>query len=358
MADIYGLRIVPDDGGKPLILDASTRYASYLGTAAVKAASASYGGFKPKPANSKVLILPRNVVKVGVGDQSGPPVNYISSMSFDGSLNIGIGTIKSNQTSALDIGSVDVYSIQYAANPSALYGLRITNGANFMEITDASLSGFVTFRGVVDINGQWNIPDSVLNLGGNYIVFARWSNTGTPLFLDKDTNSIRTYGAFSSVNGSEQGGLVSGVQIVIVSSGFSPALPASGYGLVIRNTSGAITYSSKYPPVMWSDAYYDFGSYFDTSDSTGDRQAWINPTGNVTRPMVPLCVLGTQRGDYTRSGGNYQYRKMLLSGMMMSGNSVTTSRAKSTGSDMPIYTYPKAMQIACQLPCIDASYYF
>ncbi len=58
MADKYGLRIVPDDGGKPLILDASTRYASYLGTAAVKAASASYGGFKQQPANSKVLILP------------------------------------------------------------------------------------------------------------------------------------------------------------------------------------------------------------------------------------------------------------------------------------------------------------
>ncbi|MDJ0087724.1 DUF6453 family protein [Pantoea allii] len=354
----YGLRITPDDGGKQLILDASTRYASYLGTAAVKAASASYGGFKPQPANSKVLILPRNVVRVGVGDQSGPPVNYISSMSFDGSLNIGIGTIKSNQTSALDIGSVDVYSIQYAANPSAQYGLRITNGANFMEIADASLSGFVTFRGIVDINGQWDIPSSVLNMGGNYIVFARWSNTSTPLFLDKDSNSIRTYTAFSSVNGSEQGGSVTGVQIVIVSSGFSPSLPVSGYGLVIRNASGQVTYSSKYPPVMWSDAYYDFGGYYDTSDSTGDRQAWINTTGSVSLPMIPLCVLGTQRGDYTRSGTTYSYRKMLLSGMMMSGNSVTTSRAKTTGSDIPLYTYPRAMQIACQLPCIDASYYF
>lgn len=354
----YGLRITPDDGGKQLILDASTRYASYLGSAAVKAASASYGGFKPQPANSKILILPRNVVRVGVGDQSGPPVNYISSMSFNGSLNIGIGTIQSVQAASLDIGTVDVYSIQYAANPSSQYGLRITNGANFMEIADAALSGFVTYRGVVDINGQWDVPSSVLSLGGNYIIFARWSNTSVPLFLDKDTNSIRTYSGFGSADGSVQGGLVSGVQIVIVSSGFSPALPASGYGLVIRNASGQVTYSSKYPPVMWSDAYYDFGSYFDVSDSTGDRQDWKNPTGNVSLPMVPLCVLGTQRGDWSRSNASYTYRKMLLAGMMMSGNSVTTSRAKSTFSDMPVYTYPKAMQIACQLPCIDASYYF
>lgn len=357
MTDIYGVRITPDDGGKSIVLDASMRYASFLGNADVKAASASYGGFKTQPGNSKVIILPRNVVRVGVGDQSGPPVNYISSMGFDGNLNIGIGTIKAAQTSSLSIGGVDVFSIQYAANPTTQYGVRIINGSDFMEIGDASLTGFVAWRGTITVNGQWNVPTEVVNKG-NYVVFARWSDTNTPLFLDRNDNAIKTYQGFGSVDGSVQGGTVSNVQIVIVVSGLSPELPASGYGMVIRNASGNITYSSRYPPVMWSNAYYDFGSYFDTGDSTGDRQAWVNPTGNVNQPMVPLCVLGTQRGDNTRSGGNYQYRKMLLSGMMMSGNSVTTSRAKSTGSDMPIYTYPKAMQIACQLPCIDASYYF
>jgi hypothetical protein len=361
MADIYGARITPDDGGKQIILDASMRYASYLGSAQMLANAGSVGGFKSQPVNSKALIVPRNLVKVNnSGNPAGPQMAYIKSMSFGGStLNFNARYINpnGNTPAAVEAGYADVFSVSYAANPSTQYGVRITNGANFMEIGDTSYLGFVTYRAVININGQWSIPSDVLNLG-NYIVFARWSNTDTPLYMDRATNMIRTYTGFGSVDGSVQGGSVNNVQVVIVSCGFSPSLPASGYGMVIRNAAGQVTYSSKYPPVMWTDAYYDIVAYENYDDTTGEIQSWVGPTGFVSQPMVPLCSLGVQRGDFSRSSGIYTFRVCLESGMKMNGNSITSARAKSTLIEAAIYQYPKAVQASCQLPCIDASYYF
>ncbi|WP_312838454.1 DUF6453 family protein [Pantoea piersonii] len=361
MADIYGVRITPDDGGKQIILDASMRYASYLGSASMMANAGSAGGFKPQPAGSRALIVPRNLVRVYEGtNPAGPPMTYIKSLSFDGSSLIYSAKYISpngNTPSAVEAGYADVFSVSCAANPAVQYGVRITNGSNFMEIGDVSYLGFVTYRATINISGEWAIPSDVLNLG-NYIVFARWSNTDTPLYLDRATNAIRTYTSFGSIDGSVQGGSVSNVQIVIVSCGFSPSLPVSGYGMVIRNASNQVTYSSKYPPVMWTDAYYDMGAYENFDGSTGEVLAWVNPTGSVSQPMVPLCSLGVQRGDYSRNNSTYSFRKCLESGMKMNGNAISTARAKSTGKEIAVYQYPKAVQAACQLPCIEASYYF
>ncbi|MDU4128615.1 DUF6453 family protein [Pantoea sp.] len=361
MADIYGVRITPDDGGKPIILDASMRYASYLGSATMMANSSAVGGFKAQPANSKSLIVPRDLVRVYLAtNPAGPPVAYVTGMSFSGTtLNYSAKFVSPNGNTppAVAAGFADVFSVAYAASPGELYGVRIANGANFMEISDASYAGYVTYRAVININGSWAIPQEILNLG-NYIVFARWSNTENPLFLDRSNNTINSYNAFGSTEGSKIGGIVNAVQIVIVSCGYSPALPVSGYGMVIRNAAGQVTYSSKYPPVMWTDAYYDFGFYEDFSGSTGEVQRWVNPTGSVAQPMVPLCSIGLQRGDYSRTSGNYSFRICLYAGFKMNGNAVTTARAKSANSEAAVYMAPKAMQASCQLPCIDASYYF
>lgn len=361
MADVYGVRITPDDSGKQIILDASMRYASFLGSAQLMANAGVVDGFKSQPLNSRSLIVPRNLVKVNnTGNPAGPQMAYIRSMSFSGTtLSYSARYINPNGNTpvAVEAGNVDVFSIAYASNPSTQYGVRITNGSNFLEIGDASYLGFVTYRATINISGQWTIPTEVVNLG-NYIVFARWSNTEVPLYLDRASNTIRTYTGFGSVDGSVQGGAVNNIQLVIVSCGFSPALPDSGYGMVIRNAAGQITYSSKYPPVMWTDAYYDVGAYDNYDDTTGEVQAWINPTGSVSQPMIPLCSLGVQRGDFSRSSGTYTFRVCLESGMKMNGNAITSARAKSTGSQVALYQYPKAVQAACQLPCIDASYYF
>ncbi|WP_205959326.1 DUF6453 family protein [Pantoea stewartii] len=354
----YGLRVTPDDGGKQMILDASMRYASYLGSASIASNGTISGGFKQQPGNSRSMIIPRKLVTVYQGSAaSGPPMAFVNGISFNGnSLTCNIKMINGN-TASTEAAYVDVFSVAFASNPQSTYGLRIINGSNFLEINDSSYSGYVTYRAVIDINGAWTVPQDVINLG-SYMIFARWSNTDIPLFMDRETNTIRTYTSFGSGDGSVQGGFVGGVQIVIVSSGYSPALPVSGYGLVIRNSQNQVTYSSKYPPVMWPDSYYDFGAYENYDDSTGEVQAWINPTGSVSQPMIPLCSIGCQRGDFSRTSGNYTFRKCLLSGMKMNGNAVTTARAQSTFRDIALYQYPKAVQVACQLPCIDASYYF
>lgn len=362
MADIYGVRITPDDGGKQIILDASMRYASYLGSASMLASTGSVGGFKSQPANSKALIVPRNLVRVYPGSNpAGPPMAYVRSMSFNGSALVYDAKFTDpdggKPLPTDEAGFADVFSVSYAANPSVGYGARITNGANFMEIGDTSYLGFVTYRAVININGSWSIPSEIVNLG-NYIVFARWSNTTNPLYLDRGSNAIKSYTAFGSIEGSMEGGTVNNVQVVIVSCGFSPSLPVSGYGMVIRNASNQVTYSSKYPPVMWPDAYYDLGFYENFDGSTGEVLSWVNPTGSVSQPMVPLCSLGMQRGDYSRDNNGYSFRKCLESGLKMNGNAISTARAKTTGREIVVYQYPKAVQAACQLPCIEASYYF
>lgn len=354
----YGIRITPDDGGKQIILDGSMRYASYLGTADLYSAGTGVQLSRPQRSNSKALIVPRRTLSIAPAqtNPSGPGMKWATSINFDGSS----VSCQSDKRNANDnntvLGSVDVFSVQYAESTNT-YGVRIVNGSNFMEISDAGYAGYVTWRGVVNIDGWWPIPQEVVNMGP-YVVFARWSNSDTPLFLDRDGNGISTWGGFGNNNGSTQGGLVAGIQIVIVSCGVQPSLPASGYGLVIRNASNQITYSSKYPPVMWPDAYYNFPYYYQGDDGGGDYNQWIGPTGNISNPMVPLCTLGFQRGDFNRNSNNYNFRKCLYSGLKMVGNSVTTARAKTTGSDMEVLQYPKAVQVACQLPCIEASYYF
>lgn len=358
MADVYGVRIIPDDGGKAIILDASMRYASSLGSARLTHTVAA-PTMKALPAGARPLIVPRNLVNFeDSNNAAGPAIAYVRSMQYAGNrLTFDSRSISPGGGYKMACGNVDVFSVAGAADPSVTYGVNIRNGSDFMQIGDVSYCGFVTYRAVITVSGAWTIPSSITSLG-SYIVFARWSNTSVPLFLDRDTNTIRTYTAFGNIDGSQQGGTVSNIQIVIVSCGFSPGLPASGYGMVIRNAAGQITYSSKYPPVMWPDAYYNFAAYENFDGSNGEVLSWVNPTGSVSQPMVPLCSIGTQTGDYNRSTDGFTFRKALYAGMKMNGNAVSTARAKTTGWECAKYDYPKAVQAGCQLPCIDASYYF
>ncbi|MGP0152170.1 DUF6453 family protein [Pantoea ananatis] len=358
MADIIGLRIIPDDGQKPVVLDGSMRYASYLGNCNLYSAGSTVSVTRPQRANSRAMIIPRTTLSIGANiSASGPPMKWATSISFDGSnVRCTSESINANNNNTV-IGNVDVFSVQQSESPVNTYGLRIVNGSNFMEISDTGYAGYVTYRDVITINGSWTVPQSITSLG-DYIIYARWNNTDFPLFFDRSSNTITTWTGFGSTDGSVQGGTVSNVQIVIVSCGFSPALPVSGYGLVIRNAAGQVTYSSKYPPVAWPDAYYNFGYYKLGDDGSGDYLNWVSPTGSVTAPMLPLCTIGFQRGDFNRGTGTYNFRKCLQSGFKMSGNSVSTSRAKTTLGDMEVQIYPRALQVACQLPCIDASYYF
>lgn len=350
----YGVRITPDDNGKSIILDGGARYISYLASVSMNGIDRSRA-VKTMPSGATALIVPRRLVSIFPSTTQVPQFYYITGMSLSGgtfaySVNSGAENVVN------EIGYCDVFSVAGAAAPGG-YGIRIVNGANFLEVSDTSYLGYVTWRGTVDINTYWQIPDAVLSLG-TYVVFARWNNTDTPLYLNRDNNRIECYNAFASASGSAVGGSISGVQICIVSCGFSPALPASGYGLVIRNASGVITYSSRYPPVMWRDCGYNFSGYSNFDTSTGEVLSWTNPTGNVSLPMIPLCSIGLQRGDFGRNASSYSFRQVLYSGFKMSGNSVSSARAKAAGSDAPVSMFVKAMQVPCYLPCLDAADYF
>lgn len=312
-----------------------------------------------------MLVVPRSLVAIGWEnlDQI-PQCAYIESYSV-------IGSTFSYQYKRYEppslypaysgnIGVADVFSVS-GAEPQSGYGIRIRNGSNFMSISDKSYLGFVTWRGVVSINGTWSIPQSVLSLG-NYVVFCRWNNATIPLFLNRDAARIECYSGFASADGSGIAGSVSDVQVVIVSCGFSPALPDSRYGLVIRNSLGVITFTSKFAPVKWSGAYYRFDGYeiegSTNGNGSGEVNRWRDPFGSVSRPMIPLCSIGFQRGDFLRRGSSINYTKVLYSGMKMSGNSVTSSRAMTSGKDAALGYFPDAFESSCTLPCLDAADYF
>lgn len=353
----YGLRITPDDGGKALVLDGSARYISYLASLSLKSGDQTRQ-VKAPPSGSAALVVPRKLVSV-FPTVNQPVMYYLTgwSLAADGTFTYSVGGGDDVQRSTLDIADVDIFSVAGGAGAGG-YGIRITNGADFMEVNDTSYLGYVTYRATISITDRWPIPAEVLALGSSYVVFARWNNTDNPLFLNRDNNSIEVYSAFAATEGSKVGGTVSDVQIVIVSCGYSPALPASGYGLVIRNAAGQITFSSKFPPVMYRGASYNFSYWQNFDTSGGEILSWTSPAGDVSQPMIPLCSIGLQRGDYSRSQGGWQYRIVLYTGFKMSGNSVSVARARSAGSEAAVTMFVKAMQAACSLPCLDAADYF
>lgn len=364
LVDYYGARITPDDGGRPLILDAFTRFLSNLATGVSLKGNVTTNQVKAPTSGAMPLIIPRKLVTIYPGEST-PNMYWIESIGLNAN---GVLTHVPKGGSNLpvdrqpaEVGNVDVFSVDGGGSPQGSYGVRITSGSNFMEINDTSYLGFVTYRTTVNINGAWDIPPAIV-ARGPYVVYARWDNTTTPLFLNRDNNRIECYTAFSNAAGSSIGGTVNNVKIVIISCAFVPDLPSSGWGMVIRNAQNVVTFSSKYPPVIWRGGYFNFQFYRNFDTSGGEVLQWTGVTSppgiNISQPMIPLCSIGVQRGDYSRSGGTWTYRPVLYSGFKMTGNQVSSARAKSAGTDAPVTLNVKAMQVGCSIPCIDAADYF
>lgn len=353
MADVYGIRITPDDGGKQIVLDGSARFISYLGYLELNGVNRTRQVKIPTP-GAVQLVVPRSLVKLFVGINGPSRVFYIKSYNLDsnGVFTFTVAGHADAQTSQNAFGFVDTFSVDGGASlGSSQYGIRIRNGSDFLNLSDTTMLGFVTYRAVVNISGSWSIPPSILNKG-SYVCFVRFSGGDRSLYLNRDNNRIEVYGP-----GGTSGGNVNNVQIVIVSCGFSPELPASGYGLVIRNAAGQNTFTSRYPPIMWKGYSYNFPSYenYDTSD--GEVLQWVGPSAAMSQPMIPLCSIGTQSGDQIRSDNTWQYRAIMYAAFKMDGYSVSCARGPSAGEGAKTLS-PKAMQVACSIPCIDAIDYF
>lgn len=315
---------------------------------------------KAPPAGAKAMLIPRNLVNIEDGSSNIPPMWWVNSMSINSAGTISHTVDASTTTRSTNRKFVvDAFSVSGASSRSG-YGIRASGGSDFMEINDTTMLGFVTYRATINIRGTWSIPSAVLAISSNYIVFARWNNTSTPICLNRDSNRLEAYAAFGGGGGSSATGTVNGVQIVIVSCGVIPQLPVSGWGMVIRNAAGKVTFSSRYPVLIWRGGVYNMAGNVNWDTSAGQVTRWTSPSGNVSQPMIPLCVIGTQRNNYSHSVNGNDWTPILHSAWMMntSNNQVTTAQGRATGREMPSSYCPKSVQVGCSLPCIDAADYF
>lgn len=354
----YGLLVYPDDGQKAIDISISSRVLSYLGRydtvrdTLTTGDNVSWNVTLNTPGTGGTAVVIPNIGVFVQQLSNNPRVDILrgitvsgSTMTVSGYLSLGSGRF-----------NVSVFEIPSAQSGVESYGIAMSDSANFMALTDVSRFGYVTYRGTIDVNGTWDIPTTVPNRD-TCVVFARFNSTATPLWHDRDTNQLRTYTGFGSNNGSVVGGSITGIQIVIVSTGFVPENPSSGYGVVIRNASGVNTYSSKYPPVIWRGGYFGLPFYIENSTGDASKIQWNAASGNVSLPMVPLGSYGFQCGDFSTTG-TFPQKVALYSGLLMSGNSISTYRAKPANGSIYYAQYPVRAQIGYNLPCIDAADYF
>lgn len=351
----YGLRIIPDDGGKPVQIDTSSRMLSYLGRYRVNGAQGQSGNtvvnvpITPMSPGGTPIVIPNMTVAVRPNGTSLIPYLFaLRSLSVSGG-NMQVGFYQETGASNVTIADVNVFEI--AAAQQGDFGIAFYDSVNFLAITDSSRFGYVVYRATINVNGSYQLPSSIPNID-NCVVFAHWDNPDYSLWYDRDTRQIQAYGSFSSAGGSAANGVINNVQICIVGTGFSPPKPDSGYGLIIRNAQGVITFSSKYMPVIWKGGYFDFPAYMENDTGRPAKERYISASAGVSRPMIPLCSLGFMAGDF-KTTGEYGLRQVLYSGFKMVNNQVTTYMAKAAGQQIASdYTYVRA-QVAYRLPCLD-----
>ncbi|WHU86722.1 DUF6453 family protein [Pantoea agglomerans] len=354
-----GFTIVPDGWDKRIDVTASSRILSSLGRNQIQGfngtgdnVSMSVALERPSTGGT-YLCIPNKGVYVEPSPSNGiPKVNILRSASVSGgTLNINAYQYYPNVPNTYDISSFEVPSAQ-----PQTYGIAMSDSTNFTGITDVSRFGYVTYRAIISISGAWTLPASIPNRD-SCVVFARWENGGTPLFYDRATYQIRPYTAFGSTDGAQIGGTVTNIYIVVVSTGVTPPVPASGFGTIIRNGQGVITFSSAWPPVIWRGGMFNFPYYLENSSGSPAKVQWNAATGNVALPMVPLGSYGFMCGDYS-TVETYKKRPVCYSGLLMSGNSVSTYRAMPAGSRIAYDFAPIRGQIGLSVPCLDAADYF
>lgn len=355
-----GISIIPDGWTKAINISASSRILSTLGRFKMNGpnqfgTNISFTQTLDRPATGGIFLpIPVRAVQLFQNGTGNMNINCLRSISVSGSTM----TINAyHYASYVDASkySYDIAAFEIPAAQSQTYGISMVDATDFATISDVNRFGYVTWAGVVTISGEWSIPN-VANRA-NCVVFARWNDTTTPLYFDRDTLSIKTYTSFGSNSGSVQGGTVSNVQIVIVSVGFTPPLPTSGYGIVVRNAANQVTFSSALAPVIWRGGSVNFPFYIENDTGNPAKVQWNACSGNISQAMVPLGNYGFQCGDFV-STGTYPTRVALRSGLLMTGNSVSTYRAQPGPGSIYYQTYPVRGQMGVTIPVIDAADYF
>lgn len=341
----YGLYVWPDDGGKFVDISSSARLPSFCQNLQLRSPDSSGGDINtPIPSlvpGSTPFVVPRQTLFVYDNYPSTVPITSgINSVRFNGTTFIA-NAFGPRQSIC---GNIDIYQCLPPEAVGGQYGIYMQDASNFTAITDTSKLGFVVWRGVINVSSTWTIPTDIPNRA-SAIVFARWNDTSHSLYFDRDNMRL---GSYNNINGSLEGS-INNVQVVIITSGFSPANPNNGFGVVIRNANGVNTYSSKYPPMIWR------GGSWTPNSVPGNYTA---PVGNVSQPMVALCSLGYQWGGSLGGAGGINWWVTTLCGLRMSGNSITAYGAYRTRDTVEGYTSRYYIVTGISVPCIDAADYF
>lgn len=352
----YGLRITPDDNGTPVVIDTSSRMLSYLGRYQVKGANdtgdTNVNVTIPGMMGGRSVIIPTKTVDiVPQPDSNLPLVDNLRSLSASGST-LTVGFHQESRFSGPTQGYIaDLSVFEITPSQPQSFGIAFYDSTDFLAITDQTRFGYVVYRATINVNGTYTLPADIPNIA-NCVVFAHWDNPDYSVWYDRANHQIKAYGSFSSSDGSVANGVINNMQIVVVGTGFVPPHPTSGWGFIIRNAQGVTTFSSKYMPVIYKGGTFNFPYYLEIDTGSAAKEQYISVTGNVSRPMIPLCSLGFMCGDFATSG-DLGTKPILYSGFKMSNYRVTTYRAAPSGIRMPYRYKPSRCQVAYNLPVLD-----
>ncbi|WP_143354879.1 MULTISPECIES: DUF6453 family protein [unclassified Erwinia] len=332
------MQIAPDDNGKPIDISSNTKAAAYRGYYAPQLDGNGRQTFSvPLSDGAQLFVIPRTACTSYYTPAAGVP----RVLALDGvwvSGNTVTSTVR-NFNQYYDPGHVpagfDAFQIMGSSNVSG-YGLFMQSSTDFSAITDAAIVSQCVWRGTVNINGSWSIPD--IPDRNNCIVFAHWDRSDRVIYFDRNNMRIEAYS-----DGGETNPADCYMEVIIFTNGTPPVPPA--WGVAIWNASGQCTFSSRKAPMIWNGNYVTFN---------GTPWSYSSPATGVNRAAIPLCGVGADTGDSVLSDG---YRALYNAGIRMSGNAVCGSRAQNTG-----ITYSQNSGLirsiaSVTLPVIDASIY-
>ena len=232
-----------------------------------------------------------------------------------------------------------IYQVQTPQSVSGTYGIMIQNSVDWMSINSSQRLGFVAWKGVVTLNGQWTLP-TVQN-DNTKIVYVRCDDPGVSVYHSVEYNELTV----SRDDGSGEPFRTSAsVHVVIMNSGYYPPTP-SGYGMVIKNAAGNNTFTSDCEPLLWDGRSVNVGANPDDLVNT-----------DIPRPMIPLAVNAFMRGNSEMSGGYYNYYSC---GYRFNGSAVQFWRADS-GRKIQTKWNVSTRWYSSQMPLmvINADHYF
>lgn len=325
---MYGLTVFNEGGNKHVSID--DNYAGMLNFRKTVSFRPSFRGGKDYyfdcglVAGSDLVAVPVSTICHGYTMSSNIPdfymVNGISRTGTGITVHMDVQPY-STQSGVNDDVVINVYERIKIPTNTIRYGLAVTGDLAYHEISDSTSLGYLTYSGVITVNGSYNL-NSLASGGG--CVFAYWNNAGA--IVDMDNGYIvRVKGAAS-------------LQMYVCIFKPIPNLVKPAYGLAVWSGSGKMVYSSNYIP-------------FSASKFMNINNGMTN--SGITRPMVPLgrSAVGGQR--------NGNYYTIWFMGTVISGSNV--GRGNGTNWNNNMFTGGSTIKFTnptLSAPVLDAGDYF